>query len=378
MRVSVLQENLAKGLSIVTRAVGSRPSLPVLGNVLLASEESRLKLSATNLELGITTWIGAKVESDGAITIPARTFFDLVNTLAPERVDMELDARTHTLNMRCNATTANIKGIDASEFPVVPEAETDSGIAVPADTFRQMIDQVVFAAAKEDNRPILTGILAKFDGATLTMAAADGYRLAVRTATLESPVSQPISLIIPARTLAELSRIITENDTTVYISIPPGRSQVMFHLESVDIVSQLIDGKFPDYEQIIPKQHNTTTQIYTSDFLFACKRSEIFARDAANTSRVRITPGESNTVPGQMHVMAQSQEKGDNEGVLDAAVDGPGLEISFNVRYLIDALSAIAEDQIVLETNGSSSPGVIKPAGRQDTVYVVMPMSVAR
>ncbi len=378
MRVSVLQENLAKGLSIVTRAVGSRPSLPVLGNVLIASEESRLKLSATNLELGITTWIGAKVESDGAITIPARTFFDLVNTLAPERVDMELDARTHTLNMRCNATTANIKGIDASEFPVVPEAETDSGIAVPADTFRQMIDQVVFAAAKEDNRPILTGILAKFDGATLTMAAADGYRLAVRTATLESPVSQPISLIIPARTLAELSRIITENDTTVYISIPPGRSQVMFHLESVDIVSQLIDGKFPDYEQIIPKQHNTTTQIYTSDFLFACKRSEIFARDAANTSRVRITPGESNTVPGQMHVMAQSQEKGDNEGVLDAAVDGPGLEISFNVRYLIDALSAIAEDQIVLETNGSSSPGVIKPAGRQDTVYVVMPMSVAR
>jgi DNA polymerase-3 subunit beta len=378
MRVSVLQENLAKGLSIVTRAVGSRPSLPVLGNVLLASEESRLKLSATNLELGITTWIGAKVESDGAITIPARTFFDLVNTLAPERVDMELDARTHTLNMRCNATTANIKGIDASEFPVVPEAEADSGIAVPADTFRQMIDQVVFAAAKEDNRPILTGILAKFDGATLTMAAADGYRLAVRTATLESPVAQPISLIIPAKTLAELSRIITENDTTVYISIPPGRSQVMFHLESVDIVSQLIDGKFPDYEQIIPKQHNTTTQIYTSDFLFACKRSEIFARDAANTTRVRITPGESNTVPGQMHVMAQSQEKGDNEGVLDAAVDGPGLEISFNVRYLIDALSAIAEDQIVLETNGSSSPGVIKPAGRQDTVYVVMPMSVAR
>jgi DNA polymerase-3 subunit beta len=378
MRVSVLQENLAKGLSIVTRAVGSRPSLPVLGNVLLASEESRLKLSATNLELGITTWIGAKVESDGAITIPARTFFDLVNTLAPERVDMELDARTHTLNMRCNATTANIKGIDASEFPVVPEAEADSGIAVPADTFRQMIDQVVFAAAKEDNRPILTGILAKFDGTTLTMAAADGYRLAVRTATLESPVSQPISLIIPARTLAELSRIITENDTTVYISIPPGRSQVMFHLESVDIVSQLIDGKFPDYEQIIPKQHNTTTQVYTSDFLFACKRSEIFARDAANTTRVRITPGESNTVPGQMHVMAQSQEKGDNEGVLDAAVDGPGLEISFNVRYLIDALSAIAEDQIVLETNGSSSPGVVKPAGRQDTVYVVMPMSVAR
>jgi DNA polymerase-3 subunit beta len=140
----------------------------------------------------------------------------------------------------------------------------------------------------------------------------------------------------------------------------------------------LIDGKFPPYEQIIPKAHNTTTQVYTGEFLRACKRSEIFARDAANTTRVRITPGESNLVPGQMHVIAQSQEKGDNEGVLEASVDGPGLEVSFNVRYLIDVLSVIKEDQVVLETNGASSPGVIKPLGRDDFVYVVMPMSVTR
>ena len=378
MRVSVLQENLAKGLGIATRAVGSRPSMPVLGNVLLSAEDTRLKLSATNLELGITTWIGAKVEGEGAITVPARTFADLVNTLSPERVDMELDERTHTLNMRCNATTANIKGIDASEFPSVPEAEASTGIAVPAEAFREMIDQVVFAAAKEDNRPILTGILTTIDGDTFTMAAADGYRLALRTAQLEQGVDKPLSLIVPARTLGELSRIIGENDTHVYLSIPPGRSQVMFHLESVDVVSQLIDGKFPPYEQIIPKAHNTTTQVYTGEFLRACKRSEIFARDAANTTRVRIAPGESNLVPGQMHVIAQSQEKGDNEGVLEASVDGPGLEVSFNVRYLIDVLNVIREDQIVLETNGSSSPGVIKPLGRNDFTYVVMPMSVTR
>lgn len=378
MRVSVLQENLAKGLGIATRAVGSRPSMPVLGNVLLAAEDTRLKLSATNLELGITTWIGAKVEGEGAITVPARTFADLVNTLSPERVDLELDERTHTLNMRCNATTANIKGIDASEFPVVPEAEAETGIAVPAETFREMIEQVVFAAAKEDNRPILTGILVNIEKNTFTMVGADGYRLALRTAQLERPVDSPLSLIIPARTLGELSRIIGENDTNVYMSIPPGRSQVMFHLENADIVSQLIDGKFPPYEQIIPKAHNTTTQVYTGEFLRACKRSEIFARDAANTTRVRITPGESNLVPGQMHVIAQSQEKGDNEGVLEASVDGPGLEVSFNVRYLIDVLSVIKEDQVVLETNGASSPGVIKPLGRDDFVYVVMPMSVTR
>jgi DNA polymerase III subunit beta len=378
MRVSVLQENLAKGLNIVSRAVASRPSLAVLGNVLLSTEEPRLKLSATNLELGITTWIGAKIESEGAITVPARTLADLVNTLPPERVDMELDERTQTLNIRCGTTTANIKGIQASEFPAVPEAEADSGVAVPADAFREMIDQVVFVAAKEDNRPILTGILAKFDNNVFTMAASDGYRLAVRTANLDAAGAKGMTLIIPARTLGELSRIISENDPSVYVSIPPGRSQVMFHLENVDVVSQLIDGKFPDYDQIIPKKHSTTIQVYTGEFLRACRRSEIFARDAANTTRIRITPGESNLVPGQMHIMAQSQEKGDNEGILDATVDGPGLEVSFNVRYLIDVLSVIMEDQIVLESNGAASPGVIKPMGREDFIYVVMPMSVPR
>src|SRR5215470_16620621 len=169
MRVSVLQENLAKGLGIVNRAVGSRPTLPVLANVLIATEESRLKLSATNLELGITAWINSKVEEEGAITVPAKTLLDLVNTLPPERVDMELDARTNTLNVRCGPTTANIKGIEASQFPAVPEAEADAGIAVPAAVFQEMIEQVAFAAAREDNRPILTGTLARFDGTTFTL-----------------------------------------------------------------------------------------------------------------------------------------------------------------------------------------------------------------
>ncbi len=378
MRVSVLQENLAKGLGVVSRAVASRPSLPVLSNILISTDESRLKLSATNLELGITTWLGAKVEEEGAITVPARTFHDLVMTLAPERVDMELDTSTHTLNVRCGTSTANIKGIDASEFPQVPQPDADNGVAIPAGPFQEMIEQVVFAAAREDNRPILTGILAKLEENQFLMAAADGYRLAVRNTQLETPVAKPMNLIIPARTLSELSRIIGENDTMVYLSIPPGRSQVMFHLDSADIVSQLIDGKFPDYDQIIPKQHNTTTQVYTSEFLRACKWSEIFARDAANTTRIRITPGESNLVPGQMLVTAQSQEKGDNEQQIEATVDGPGLEISFNVRYLIDVLSVMPEEQIVIETNGTSSPGLIKPAGRDDFLCVVMPMSISR
>ncbi|HLY28438.1 MAG TPA: DNA polymerase III subunit beta, partial [Aggregatilineales bacterium] len=236
---------------------------------------------------------------------------------------------------------------------------------------------VVFAAAKEDNRPILTGILLKVEGSTFTLASADGYRLAVRTAELDTPVSTPQTLIIPAKTLGELSRIISDEDSTIYISVPQGRSQVMFHLEAVDIVSQLIDGKFPDYEQIIPKARSTTTQMYSGELLRACKWAEIFARENANTIRVKITPGENN-LPGQILMTAQSQEKGDNQWTLDASIDGPGLEVSFNVRYLLDVLNVVSEDQVVLETNGPASPGVFKPAGREDFTYVVMPMSASR
>ncbi|HVO43352.1 MAG TPA: DNA polymerase III subunit beta [Aggregatilineales bacterium] len=378
MRVSVLQENLAKGLSIVNRAVGSRPTLPVLANVMLATDEERLKLSATNLELAITAWIGAKVEDEGAITIPAKTFLDLVNTLPPERVDLELDVQTNTLTVRCGPTTTNIKGIEASQFPAVPEAEADTGLAVPAAGLAEMIEQVAFAAAREDNRPILTGVLVEFEKGVFTMAATDGYRLAVRTTTLEKTDSKALSLIIPARTLSELSRIIGPDDEFVYLSIPSTRGQVMFHFDNVDVVSQLIDGKFPPYEQVIPKTHTTTTQISTGELLRACKRSEIFARDTANTSRLRIVPGENNFALGQLVVASQSQEKGDNEGVLEASVSGPGHEISLNVRYLIDVLNVIQEEQVMLETQSASTPGVFKPAGREDFTYVVMPMSVTR
>ena len=184
MKVSCLQENLSKGLSVVGRAVSPRSTLPVLGNVLLATDNGRLKLSATNLEVGINCWIGAKVEEEGATTVPARTFIDLVNALPPERVDMELVERTQTLNLHAGRSEANIKGIDAQEFPLVPVPEGEGGILVEPDELRTAIAQVALAAATDESRPILTGVLTKFEEAQLTLAAADGFRLSVRTVDL--------------------------------------------------------------------------------------------------------------------------------------------------------------------------------------------------
>jgi DNA polymerase-3 subunit beta len=378
MRVAVLQENLHKGLGIVTRCIQSRPTLPILANVMISTDESRLQLSATNLELGITVWIGAKVDQDGALTVPAKTMQELVSTLPPERVDMEMDIRTLTMRLRCGAKSANIKGMDASEFPRVPEFDAEHAIPVKADIFKEMIDQVVFAAAKEDNRPVLTGILMRFEGDGLTLAAADGYRLSVRTTELEFDAGQREPIIVPSRTLQELSRIIGSEDEEVLIGLPQGRGQVMFGLRSAIIVSQLIEGKFPDYEQIIPRGYGTSILAYTDDLLAACKSSEVFAKDSANTAKIMVEPSGIPNTPGRVTVAGQSQEKGDAEAPVDASIEGQKIEIAFNIRYLIDVLNVIREEQVVLETSGPTAPGVVRPAGRDDFIHVIMPMSTGR
>jgi DNA polymerase-3 subunit beta len=375
MKVSVLQENLAKGLNIVGRAVAARSTLPVLGNILAATDDKRLKLSATNLEIGITCWIGAKVEEDGATTVPARTFVDLVNALPQDRVDMELAVKTQTLNVTCGRFANNVKGVDAQEFPIIPAPDEDHAIHIAPDVLRQMIDQVVFAAASDESRPILTGVYAKFSGKTLTLAAADGFRLSVRTANLEDGVDEPIEVIIPARALAELGRISGDQTDPISLTVTPQRSQVLFHLTNIDLVSQLIDGKFPPYNDIIPKASLTKAVVDTGLMLKACKAANVFARESANIARLNITPGNELT-PGHITIGAQSAETGDNAGDLDASVTGNPIEIAFNVKYLIDVLNVVGTGQITLETSQPSAPGLIRPIGDEAFTHVIMPMHI--
>jgi DNA polymerase-3 subunit beta len=378
VKVSCLQENLAKGLSIVGRAVASRSTLPVLSNVMMATDNGRLKLSATNLELGINCWVGAKVEAEGATTVPARLLTDFINSLPPEQIDLELAVRTQTLNARCARFEANIKGIDAQEFPIIPTADdAERAVRLKPEDLRQMIDQVVFAAATDESRPILTGVLARFEGDRLTLAAADGFRLSVRSAPLGQAIEQPIEVIIPARALGELARISADQEDWVEVIITPARNQILFHLHDVDLVSQLIEGKFPDYRQIIPTSHTTRTVLDTPGFLKAARVSHLFARDAANIVRLEIAPGDE-LMPGHLTLAATSAELGDNVGQVDAIVEGDPIEIAFNAKYLIDVLSVMDTGQVALETASASSPGVLRPIGDDDFVHVIMPMHLSR
>ena len=373
MKVSCLQENLAKGLSIVGRAVSTRSTLPVLGNVLIATDQGRLKLSATNLEIVITCWIGAKVEEDGAITVPARTFGDLVNALPQERVDMHLLQQTQTLHLACARTEANVKGIPAEEFPVVPEPDEADRIRVETRVFKEMVQQVTIAAATDDTRPILTGVATHLEGDQITMAATDGFRLSVRSAKFPGMVEKPRSLIVPARALSELARIVDEDVEFVFISMPEDRKQIIFDMDNIVLVSQLMDGTFPDYRPVIPKKHHTRSVLGTADFLKACKTASIFARDSSHTARVRVEPGDELT-PGHAIVSATSSETGDNVAQIDAAVNGDPIEIAFNVRYMTEVLGVIDSPQVALETTSSTEPGVVKPVGSDEFFHIIMPM----
>jgi DNA polymerase III subunit beta len=373
MKVSVLQENLAHGLSIVSRAVSPRSTLPVLANILIATDEGRLRLSATNLELGITCWIGAKIQEEGSTTVPARTFTDLVGTLSDKQVDMSLAVRTQTLNVRSGASNTDIKCIDAQEFPPMPVADAAQGIQINVADLREMIQQVVFAASTDEARPILTGVLVKVNGNKIVLAAADGFRLSVREAELSSPAARPVTAVIPARALSELARISSDGDQAVTMIMPPGRGQVIFRLRDAELVSQLIEGTFPDYEQIIPRRCDTRAVLSTSTFLKACKQAEIFAREGSHIARINIAPG-GELKPGTVEISGQSEETGYNQNVVDASIEGHALLIAFNVRFLREVLDVIKSPNVALETTVDTSPGVIRPVGDDNFLHVIMPM----
>jgi DNA polymerase III subunit beta len=371
MKATVSQQQLAHGLGMVARAVSPRSTLPVLANVLVATDEGRLRLSATNLELGITCWIGAQIVEDGAITVPARTFADLINKLPNDQVTLNLNSRTNSLNVRCGGSVTDIKGIDAQEFPPMPVPELTKGMALNVSDFKEMIQQVAFSASTDEARPALQGVLMSVEASQVTLAATDGFRISVKTAALLNPVA-PMKVIIPARALSELARIASDSDDAVTMVIPDGRGQVIFHLRNSELVSQLIDGNFPPYNAIVPRSFKTHTILSTSSFLKACEQAEIIAREGNNVIRLTVTP--HSDAPGQVEISANSEQAGNSEVVVDATIDGPGVVIAFNVRFLREVLGVLKTPNVSLETNANNTPGLLRPVGDESYLHVIMPM----
>jgi DNA polymerase-3 subunit beta len=341
---------------------------------LIATDEGRLRLSATNLELGITCWIAARIDQDGSTTVPARTLSDLVNTLPSDQVQLNLDGKTQTLHVKSGSSNNEVKCIDAQEFPPMPVPEMDGAVHLNVSDFKEMIHQVAFSASSDEARPVLMGVLMNIEKDKLTMAAADGFRLSVRKAQLSQPAPRPVNIIIPARALNELARVASDGEELIQMVVPKQRGQVLFRVKDVEVVSQLIDGTFPDYQQIIPRSFKSRTLVSTASLLKACKQAEIFAREGSNVARLDIKQSKGEMQPSEVEISATSEETGRNETIVEATVDGSGVLIAFNVKFLREALEVIKTPNVALETSAANAPGVVKPVGDEDFLHVIMPM----
>ena len=374
MHLNCLQENLAQGLGIVQRAVATRTTLPITQHVLLSTDGGRLKFSATNLEVAISTWVGAEVLEDGAITIPARLLTDFINSLERQHVEIKTTSPAKGIELKGEHVQATMNGADASEFPPIPSVDEGISTKVAPKALRMAIHQVVMAAAVEDSRPVLTGVNVELEGTKLVLAAADGFRLAVHTTELLEPVSEKVSLIVPAKTLQEVERLI-DGDDPIDIVVTPQRSQILFRLKNVEIVSQLIQGTFPNYSQLIPQERSTRAVVNLGELQRATRTASIFAKDGSGIVRIEVAPG-SGGAAGKLTVSSRAEELGDNTGDIAADVEVGDGKIAFNSRYLSDVLGVLNEEKVALEMTTSSSPGVIRPVGDDHYVHVVMPMFV--
>ncbi len=377
MKVSCLQENLQRALAQVSRAVATKTALPVLGNVLLATEDGRLRIAATNLEIGITTWIGASIDEPGRITVDARLLSEFVNTLPNAPVSLTVEEPRATLQVQCGRDKAGINGIDADDFPVIPRLEGDAFAAeVDPQALREMIAQVEFAAATDESRPVLAGVLARFEGETLTLAAADGFRLAVRHGELAAPVAERLDIIVPARAMRELARILGDHTDPVRLAITPTQSQLLVRVGETEFLSRLIDGTFPDFKQIIPRDFNTRLELGRDAFLNAVRRASYFARDNNDVVRLEVHAGEEEFMPGNIEVSANAAERGNSQSFVDASVTGPETQIAFNARYLADVLTVLKNGQVLVGMNGTNQAGVVRAVGTEDYTHVIMPMVI--
>jgi DNA polymerase III subunit beta len=374
MKISCTQEALARGLGIVGRAVAARSPLPITSNVYISSENGRLKLAATNLEITMTCWIDAQIEEEGAITVPARLLADFVNTLPNDRISLTVAPRSRQVRLACARNEASISGLDADDFPQPPVVNDGVSVELDAKGLRQAITQTVFAAATDDSRPVLTGVDTKFEGNKLTLAASDGFRLSVYELPLDASIAEPAEIVVPARALSELNRLLAEEENPVTLRTNASKTQVLFRLENVEMIAQLIQGTFPNFGQLIPPSHTSRAIVEVGEFLRETRIASVFARDGSGIVRLIVTPGEGVT-SGKVSISARAEEVGDNNGEIDAAVEGEGVKIAFNGKYLQDVLSAL-EGQLAMETTGPSSQGVFKLLGDDRYTHVIMPMFV--
>lgn len=364
MKISCTQENLNKGISSVSKIVGTRSTLPILSHILLSTSKGRLKLAGTDLEIAIITYIGAKIESEGTITLPARLLSEFVGANKDKIINLELDGTK--VKASSDHVTAHLNGLDASDFPLIPEIKSNQSITLSAKDFKEAINQVVFASSLDDSRPILTGVLIKVKGSQMIVAATDSYRLAEMKIKLDTESKEELAVVVPSKTMLEVGRLI--ESTTKEISISIDQNQIGFNFDSIEVISRVLEGSFPDYEQIVPKTKSTTVTLSSNELQGALKLGISFARDSANNIKIKVI-GEN-----KIEVVATSSQSGDTITQVDSKNNGDDLEISFNAKFLIDVLNNCQSSEVKIDFNGNLAAAIIYPTNNKNYRALVMPL----
>lgn len=377
MRVTCSQESLHRALGAAGRAVATKSTLPILGNVLLEASGDTLTISATNLEFGIACEINATVSQPGRTTLQARVLSDFVANLPAGEVELAQDQNPLLTLVRSGQSQAHLRGIDADDFPPLMSA-IEGGVTLTLDpaVLREAIAHVVFAAATDDSRPVLAGVQLDARDTSLTLSAADGFRMSLRRIALDAPATEPLTIIVPAKALQELSRVLAEAGDQITVQVTPNQSQMLVTAPGVRFSTRLIDGAFPDLKQVVPKQWNTRTVVRRETLLEATKRAAIFARTNNDVVRMAMAPATDGLDMGRVTITANAADTGDNQDDVDASVEGGEVQIAFNGRYLSDVLGVMRGSEVAFELMGPNSAGVIKSVETDDFTHVIMPMVI--
>lgn len=362
MKIICTQENLKNGLQAVSRIVGSSSTLPILNNVLLQTENGLLKISGTNLEVGISTYIRCKIEQEGGVCLAAKTILELVNNLPNENIVIEVgEAETSISTDRYHT---KIKQLPVDDFPLIPKVSDGLEINIPADQLKSSLDQVVFAASTSETQPEISGIMASFSGNNLTLVATDRYRLAEKSQTFSGSGEKKI--IIPQKSILELSRLLANLSENVNLQVSD--TQLAVTIGDTYVVTRLIDGQYPDYKQIIPSETGTVIGVDRSQLAQALKTSGIFSRGVGSVTM--NYDAEKQVV----QIASVSHDVGESVVDIPAEIDGDSGSVIMNYRYVLDVLNSVAAEVLMIQVINDSSPVVFRPQRVTDYLYLVMPI----
>ncbi|MDP2586256.1 MAG: DNA polymerase III subunit beta [Candidatus Komeilibacteria bacterium] len=367
MKFTCTQENLNKGLGIVSHIANRNITLPILNNVAIKAEGGVIALSTTNLEIGITASVRGKIDQPGRFTVQARLIADYVNLLPKENVEVELNG--DVLHLKCGNHKTSVKGVSSEDFPTIPEMESEATISLKTAELKEALAQVIFAVSVDETRPEISGVLFYFNNKTLTIVGTDSYRLAEKKLTVKSDLTTEKSLIIPLRTLQEVYRILSD-DGTAEIEILINSNQILFKIAGeVELTSRLVEGQYPDYQQIIPGDCRTKAKVKTAEFIRVIKSASLFCKPGINDVKLNF-----DLTKGTLVVSSLNSAVGENVATVEVDGTGDNNEAVFNYRYLLDGLNNLDSAEVSVELVSESAPGILRPVNGGDYLYIIMPI----